>query len=381
MPATDLPEVLVREDGSPVESPQAWQSRARELHLLFGDNVYGAPPGAASEVRASVVDEGVADFGVAARLSKTTFIIGGTLRAELLEAVPPGKRPVPYFVGLNFSGAGAVLDSARSLAGVAQPALSQAAWPLGEIVSRGYGLATFRAADLVPDSSVEALSVLRLLRSAQAAERAPGDPGALSSWAWGISRVVDYLAERPGVDPSRIAVFGHSRMGKAALLAGARDDRLRMVVASQSGCGGSAPWRVPERLRPPTAGSMAAETLESITSRFGYWFCDGLARFRDDPGALPVEQHELIALCAPRPVLLTNATEDHWSYPAGQREMLEAAAPVYRLLCGLDDTVIAPPPEEGVLAPERLGWFVRAGGHSTTLDDWRAWLDYADRWL
>lgn len=376
-----LPEALVCEDGSLVDRPEVWHwRRAAELQALFEANVYGAAPELSPRVSGSVIQDGVAGFAPHVNLSRVELDVGGRLRTELLLALPRAGRPAGCFVGLNFDGIAAVLDSAACLARGIESAWAQAAWPLGEVVSRGYALATFRAADLVADNASEALPLLRR-RVGGGLERAPGDAGALSFWAWGISRAVDYLRGRPDLDDVRFAVFGHSRMGKAALLAGARDQRLSVVIAHQSGAGGAAPWRVPEKLALPVAGPAAAETLEAITSRFGYWFCDGLARFRDDPSALPVDQHELIALCAPRPVLLTNATGDHWAYPSGQRQMLEAAAPVYRLLSEPQEAVIGRMPEEGALAGERLGWFVRPGGHCTTVEDWRAWLDYADCWL
>src|SRR5579875_156770 len=384
MTASGLPDPLTHSDGSPVSDAEDWYaSRRRELHDLFEANVYGPPPALPTDVEGRVTSEKDVNLGARARIERVALTMGGLMQAELLLMVPAGDQgPAPCLAGFNFSGNDDVLATAEQLAaGAKRPPGTWSEWPLGEAALRGYAVATLRYSELVPDEAEEALALLRHLNSSRGALSQPGGSGALSCWAWGLSRLVDYLERRPEIDAQRIAVFGHSRLGKAALLAGARDDRFAVVIAHQSGCGGAAPWRAPRHLWPPDAGPLAAETLAAITRRFGYWFCERLASFGDDPDALPVDQHQLIALCAPRPVLLTNGAEDHWIYPSGQRKMLEAAAAVYRLVCGPGERVIGAPPEEGRLASERLGWFVRPGGHSTTAEDWRAWLDYADCWL
>ena len=201
-------------------------------------------------------------------------------------------------------------------------------------------------------------------------------------------RAMDYLVAAQGIDGSRIAAVGHSRNGKTTLLAGAMDERIALVIPAQAGCGGTAPCRVaPELSTPGPNGRSIVETIGRINTAFPHWFCANFKKFNEDPAKLPIDQHELIALCAPRPVLISAATLDLWANPDGQFEMLQAADPVYRLVAGEGMSVLGsayvhtekPQP----LAPPtgRLAYFLRPGKHEMNATDWAAWLDYADVWL
>jgi hypothetical protein len=185
--------------------------------------------------------------------------------------------------------------------------------------------------------------------------------------------VVDFVHDRAAdlVDPQRIAVVGHSRNGKTALLAGAFDERIALIVPLQAGCGGTAPSRTDDP---------RAESVQRINTAFPHWFCGNFKKFNDDPARLPFDQHCLIALCAPRPVFVPNAEEDLWANPSGQFELLRAATPVYRLLGspGLPDDAR---PQVHKLHDSPLGYYLRPGRHAMTRTDWEAILDYADRYL
>ena len=249
-----LPDALTCTDGSPVRNRDDWYGRrVGELHSLFDSHVYGARPVLPTDVEGSVLSEEVVDLGAEALATRIALTMGGQLRAELLLVVPTGRHgPAPCFVGFSFGGNDEVLASAERLAHSTAGANDRwAAWPLGEVLSRGYGVATLRYSDLVPDEATQALAVLQRWGFGRGTTRGPLDAGTLSWWSWGLSRVVDYLGRRPEVDLARLAVFGHSRLAKVALLAAARDERLGLVIAHQSGCGGAAPWRVPKRLWPP----------------------------------------------------------------------------------------------------------------------------------
>ena len=193
------------------------------------------------------------------------------------------------------------------------------------------------------------------------------DWGAIAAWAWGLQRAVDYLVTDGALDPKRIAVVGHSRNGKAALLAGAFDERIALIIPLQAGCGGTAPSR-----------GKIGESVKQINDRFPHWFNAEFKKFNEQPERLPFDQHGLIALCAPRPVLLSNAVEDTWANPAGQFEMLRAADPVYRLL-GTDGLGAQQIPETGKLLDSTLGYYIRPGKHSMTREDWKIFLDFADK--
>ena len=180
--------------------------------------------------------------------------------------------------------------------------------------------------------------------------------GTLAAIPWVVRRLPeDYFVGPPPV-----------QKGGPELLAGALDERIGLVLCHQAGCGGSAPSR-----------GKVGETVRQINDRFPHWFNAAFKQFNDAPERLPFDQHALIALCAPRPVLLSNATEDQWANPAGQFEMLVAATPVYRLL-GQPGLTSRAMPETGTLLPSRLGYFLRAGRHSVTPEDWKAFLDFAD---
>ena len=192
---------------------------------------------------------------------------------------------------------------------------------------------------------------------------------------------MDYLVTDSAIDAKRIAVVGHSRNGKTALLAAAFDNRIAMAIPSQAGCGGTAPCRVSEELaKEGPNGRPTVETVRQINKSFPHWFCGNFKAFNDEPARLPFDQHELIALCAPRPVLVSCATEDVWANPSGQFQMLLAADPVYKLVAG-DGLGATQAPEVSKLLPTRLGYYIRPGKHSMTREDWAVWLDYADKWL
>jgi hypothetical protein len=201
---------------------------------------------------------------------------------------------------------------------------------------------------------------------------APGDETAtIMWWAWGVHRAVDYLATDKGIDPKRLAVVGHSRLGKTALLAGAFDERIAVVIPHQAGCGGSGPSR---------NHNDKAEKVARINTSFSHWFCGSFKAFNDDPAKLPFDQNCLVALCATRPVLFTNAEEDQWANPPGQFDVLRAANPAYQLL-GVEGITADKVPETGKLLDSRLGYWIRRGTHSMTPDDWTTFLAYGDKWL
>ncbi|HSH94606.1 MAG TPA: DUF5060 domain-containing protein, partial [Roseimicrobium sp.] len=212
------------------------------------------------------------------------------------------------------------------------------------------------------------------------------DCATIAAWAWGLQRAVDYLVTTPDIDQHRIVVTGHSRLGKAALVAAAFDERIALAIPHQAGSGGSAPSRTwikapaaPEA--PPTpAGAKKPETVRQINEKFPHWFNARFKEFDDQPDRLPFDQNCLVALCAPRPVLFSNGRADTWINPAGQFEVLRAAAPVYRLL-GAGDFSATTLPADGQMIDGALGFFIRPGGHSLRPEDWKAFLDFADKRL
>lgn len=403
----DLPDPLAAFAGRRVTTASDWQKRRRpELKALFQHYMYGHLPPAPKRVRATPLAENPRALEGRAAWREVSLSFGPpeAPKLNLLLVIPNDRRgPVPVILGVNFCGNHAVLaDPAialpagwmpKSCPGCPDNRATEAgrgknsdSWDIAQAIRRGYAVATFYHGDLEPDYP-DAPTGIRAFtaRGGFAGALKKPDPGlkcpacperyprgeydwsTLAAWAWGFQRAVDYLVSVPQVDRRRIAVFGHSRNGKTALLAGAFDERIALVLCHQAGCGGSAPSR-----------GKVGETVRQINDRFPHWFNAAFKQFNDAPERLPFDQHALIALCAPRPVLLSNATEDQWANPAGQFDVLRAAAPVYRLLGvpGLDATAMPPP---GTLIASRLGYFIRPGKHSTTSEDWKAFLDFADR--
>lgn len=384
-----LPEPLLMRDGTAVRTADLWRTqRAPELKELFQHYMYGRYPAAPQPVTARVLLEDHEAFGGKATLKEVELTLGPPdwPKIYLLVAAPQGG-PRPCFVGANFGGNHLLTDHPGvriptewmpdRYPGVVDHRASEAGrgaeptnWPLAEIVRRGYAVATFYCGDVQPDRPDEREGLRAVLDSQTGDEQAA--TATIISWAWGVHRAVDYLATDPAIDGRRIAVVGHSRLGKTALLAGALDDRIALVVANQAGCGGSGPSRHDDP---------KAESVARITKAFPHWFCGHFTQFGADPARLPFDQHALVALCAPRPVLFTAAAEDLWANPRGQFAVLRAATPVYELLGEEGLTAEQMPAPDAPLVDSRLGYWIRGGKHAMTPADWKTYLDFADKWL
>jgi hypothetical protein len=385
----ELPDPLVAFDGSKASTPQLWKiKRKPELKELFEHYMYGRYPARPEHVTGKKLFEDPAAFDGKGTLREVELTFGPAEwpKIYLLIATPNGAMPAACFVGPNFAGNHLATDDRRvrlpqawmpeKFPGVVNNRATDEGrgkgadtWPLADIVGRGYAVATFYCGDVQPDRPAVREGVRATLGEK---DDDPTQTGTIMWWAWGVHRAVDYLATDKAIDPKRLAVVGHSRLGKTALLAGAFDDRVALTIAHQAGCGGSGPSRHHDP---------KAETVKRITTAFPHWFCGNFKAFGDDTTKLPLDQHELVDLCAPRPVLFTAAADDLWSNPSGQFEVLKAATPVYELL-GVDGlkAVAMPKPEEP-LVDSRLGYGIRPGKHSMTSADWKMFMAFSDKWL
>ena len=383
-----FPDPLVRLDGRRVASRAEWfQERRPELQALFQHYMYGPIPPKPAQMEMKVAAE-YADFlGGKATLKLVTLKTGPDKAPQIdLMLVIPNARPgkVPVFLALNASGNHALMADARvplartplrdgSIATEAGRGAQAADWPLAEIVRRGYALATFYTGDVDPDRKDVSSGLYAWLAKGDKARNRPADRGTLSAWVWGVERCVDYLVTDPAVDAHRIAVLGHSRNGKAALLAAAMDERIALAFPHQAGYGGSAPSR-----------SHTGESIKLLNDHRPHWFNGEFKKFNDAPERLPFDQNGLVALCAPRPVLFSAAQEDQAANPAGQFEILKAADPVYGFL-GVEGLSLAAGPASQEMPPlhqlvgRRLGYYIREGKHSMTPADWAVFMDFADR--
>lgn len=387
----DLPDPTIAFDGSKIGTVQDWEAKRRpELKALFEHYMYGKFPAKSEKFTAKVLFEDAKAFDGKGTLREVEIAFGPpewpTIR--LLMAVPNGKTPAACFVGPNFGGNHLALTDGRiQLPTAWVPANGPGVkdnkatdggrgkapdvWPMAKIIDRGYAVATFYCGDIQPDRPNVREGMRATLPIYKGA--APGDGTAtIAWWAWGCHRAVDYLLTDKSIDPKRIAVCGHSRLGKTALLAGAFDDRIALVIPHQAGCGGTGPSR---------HNDPKAEAVARINKSFPHWFCDNFKAFNNDPSKLPFDQNCLVALCAPRPVLFTNAAEDLWANPSGQFNVLKAANPAYKMY-GHEGLAEKPMPKPGdPLIASRLGYWIRAGKHSMTPDDWTIWMDFADQWM
>ena len=382
-------------DETRVTTKEDWAAkRAPELRALFEHYMYGRRP-AAGRVEGKILRSDPAAFGGKATLKEVLVNVGLEAPVHLMIIVPNQRtKPAPCFLGLNFSGNYAlVVDPLVALppawvfeksAGAPEHRAAEAGrgeqvetWAIEQSLDRGYAVATFFSGDIIPDRAPLAEAQLQHFAKAGAGEAT----ATLMAWAWGFSRMIDYLESDKDIDARRIAVVGHSRNGKAALVAAAFDERIALCIPSQAGCGGTGPSRLAADLATLQAnGRPKAETVAVINKNFPHWFCANFKAFNTQPERLPFDQHALVALCAPRPVLMSVATEDLWSNPPGQFAMLKAADPVYKLVAG-DGLAAGEMPGAGTLLDSRLGFFIRSGKHSMNREDWKAWLDYADKWL
>jgi hypothetical protein len=274
----------------------------------------------------------------------------------------------PAFLGLNFNGNHTVdVDPGITACGDAGRGSDASKWQVETVIARGYATATIFCGDLCPDRPDGATGgVMGWLESNATGERGQDAWGALGAWAWGLSRALDYLETDPDIDASRVAVHGHSRMGKAALWAGAQDERFAMVISNDSGCGGASLSR-----------HVHGETVAEINAAFPHWFCRNFRRYGGNETALPVDQHELLALIAPRPLYVASAEDDDWADPEGEFLAAREAGPVYRLF-GLEGLGVDGMPPVNHPVGGRIRYHIRTGPHDITAWDWSHYLDFAD---
>ena len=389
----ELPDPLTTFDGRKVETRDQWEKeRKPELKALFQHYMYGSFP-APVPVSAQERRSDPAALGGKATLREITLKLGPKGYPLNLLLVVPNKRsgPSPVFLGLNFTGNHTLVnDPAVALPttwmrqGKGDEVVNNRAtekgrgknigtWALEQSIDRGYAVATVYYGDIFPDKADFNDGVFLLFHPAQPGQKSPGDtlPGAITMWAWGLHRVIDYLVTVPELDKSRIAVTGHSRLGKTALLAAAFDERIALAIPHQAGCGGTGPSR---------SKNPKAESVQRINTSFPHWFDDNFKKFNEANDRIPFDQNCLVALCAPRPVLYTNGIEDQWANPDGQFEMLKAASPVYKL-CGAEGVGATEMPPLGKLVDTRLGYYIRSGPHVSDPDYWKTFLDYADKYF
>ncbi len=380
-----LPDPLATGNGGTVTTPGEWRNvRRPEILELFRAHVHGRSPEETGEVRFDVFDEDRAALGGTAVRKQIAIHVahgGQSLRIEALAFLPAeAAGPVPLFTLLNFGGNHTVCDDPA----IAPPkswlredfrppeefrGAKRDRFPLGNILSRGWGMATAYNGDIDPDFDDGFQNGVHPLFDPPG-ER-PGDAwGSVGAWAWGLSRMMDYFETDDEIDHERVAVLGHSRLGKTALWAGAQDERFAAVISNNSGCTGASLSRHPK-----------GESVNAINDKFPHWFCRNYRRYMKNENELPVDQHMLIALAAPRPAYVASGTEDDWAGQEGEFLSCVHAEPVYRLfgLNGLSTETMPEP--DSPLNEGHIGYHLRTGKHDLTAYDWNCFIDFAERRL
>jgi dienelactone hydrolase len=328
-----LPDLFTMLDGSKVTTKNQWQKRKEELKKLFQYYEYGVlPPKLAISEAAEIFSENIFNDTVTYKIIRLTYGKKKQITAYLYLAIPkePGLYPVVITGDRCWN---SKIDSCKQL------------------IERGYILAEFDRTCFDHDDSSRFDGLHPLYPEY--------DFGTLAAWAWGYQRIVDYLEKSSFVDKGKIIISGHSRGGKAALLASALDDRIALTVSNGSGQCGSAPMRTFYQ-------SGKVETVNDISTVFPYWFNKQFLQFNNDNiSFMPFDQHALIASIAPRGYLATYALDDEWANPKGTMQMHIAARKAFEFLG----------------AGEKAGIHFRNGLHEQNEEDWDALLDFADKIL
>ena len=389
VPAYTLPDPLQRTDGKRVTDPQQWLHQQRAVLLkLFADNVYGRMPVKPGNMKFKITSVDSFALGGSAIRKQVTILFTNTASApsmDLLIYLPKSaKGPVPVFMGLNFYGNQTIhADSGIRLSarwmmneeqmGIVNNRATEASrgknagkWAVEEIIKRGYGLATAYYGDLEPDHPDGWKTGIRTTLKTELSIH-ENEWGAIGAWAWGLSRIMDYLETDADVDAKKVVITGHSRLGKACLWAAANDERFAIVDSNNSGEGGAA-----------LSKRWFGETIEKINTSFPHWFAPAFKQYNKHPEKLPVDMHILLALMAPRPLYVASAADDWWADPKGEFLSAKNAEPVYSLFGKKGLGVNAMPPVDHPVG-ETIRYHIRTGKHDFTLYDWQQYLDFADK--
>ncbi len=391
VPEYTLPEVLKSVDGKMIQKLQDWQLMRRpEVFELFAREMYGKVPNVPYAIDYKTIKEGIPILSGDALLKEVVITIHtakGSLPFNLMIITPPEKKDsYPCILGLNFYGNHTLLDDknititqawvnnnegfgiTENKANEGTRGVRNYRWDIEIIVGKGYALASIYYGELDPDFDDGFQNGLHPLFFKDGQSKPlPEEWGSIGAWAFGLSRAMDYLEKDPIIDENKVAVIGHSRLGKASLWAGASDERFSLVISNDSGCGGAA-------LSRRTFG----ETVGRINSSFPHWFNDRFLKYNENESALPLDQHMLLSLVAPRPLYVASAIEDRWADPKGEYLSLYHANPAYKLYGerSISDSEVPKVDQPKVIG--KTGYHVRAGGHDVKPYDWAQYLNFAD---
>ncbi|MCD8185194.1 MAG: hypothetical protein LUD68_01665 [Rikenellaceae bacterium] len=378
---TGIPDPLIFNDGTPVVTVEAWtDTRRAELFELFTSQMYGRSPEHGQEITWTLFDQQDSALDGLAVRQQFRILWNGTQEGPytdvLLYLPAQVSGEIPLVVGLNFDGNHTVDEDPDIRLPEYYYRYTQkkplvrgsdaGQWPIREILARGYGVATAWRSEVSADSRAHHLEGIRSVYP----ELAEGEENwaTVAAWAWGLNRIADLLSLHPRVAGDRICLIGFSRLGKAALWAGATNAQIHATVSVCSGAGGA-------KLLHRNEG----EKVQNLVG-VGYWFCRNFSQYAHKDTELPFDAHMMMSLIAPRALYVASASEDLYADPPGEYAALQLTCPVYQLL-GYPSRLPAefPAADNPVGGGTRIGYHVRTGKHDITAQDWKYVLDFLDR--
>ncbi len=366
-----LPDPLVMANGERVTGADKWfNGRRPEILQFYREQIYGRVPDAVPHVSWEVAETEPTARGGAAVMKRVVGRMGdkpdGPRMNMTLHVPAKAAGRVPVLLDLTFGfgprgpAAGKAAEAKKAAGGFD---------PVAELLARGWGYASLKYGEIQPDRADRwTEGVIGLTLKPGQSRPAPDEWGTISAWAWGVSRAIDLLGTDPAIDPRRIAITGASRLGKTVLWAGAQDERVAAVFSV-----------VPGEMGASLIRRDWGETLDDMAQNFGYQFAGNLQKWAGRWDELPVDQHMLIALCAPRPVYVNGGLGDQWSDPKGEFLAMVSAGPVYRLVGAKDLGVSELPPLDRPIADGDLAFHYHSRGHMAVPADWKAFLEFAER--
>ena len=391
VPSFEVPGPLTTFKGKKIKSVKKWEKARRpELLHFFENNVYGKIPKTLKIDSYNILEQdGNALNGKAKRKQvELTFRNNGkTLSYTILLYLPKNIAKAAVFLGYNFYGNHTITEDKAVLISSAWANNNESfqienntlteesrgkrtnRWAVEKILEAGYGLATIYYGEVDPDKNDFSDGIHSLLYQQDQSRPKLDEWGSIAAWSWGMVRALDYFEKDPDVDASKVISFGHSRLGKTSLWAGATDKRFAGVISNNSGCGGAT-----------MSKRKFGETLAVINDRFPHWFCDNFNEYNENEEALPVDQHQLLALIAPRPLYVASAEEDQWADPRGEFLSAHYATQVYHLydMEGIE-TMEMPKVNEPI--HNTVSYHIRTGKHDVTDYDWENYIKWANAFV
>jgi len=391
IPEFNMPNPLLTFNGKKVKNSDEWEQKRRpELLKFFTQNVYGEIPGELKINSIDIVEESNNTLNGKATRKQVELSFQKnnlTLDFTILIYLPKGIEKAPLFLGYNFHGNHTVTTDVNVIIseawsrnnesiGIINNQLTEQSrgvrnnrWAIEKMIDAGFGLATIYYGEVDPDMNDFSDGIHPLFYTNGQEQPGSNEWGSISGWTWGLSRAMDYFGQDNEIDENKIVVFGHSRLGKTSLWAGATDQRFAAVISNDSGCGGAA-----------LSKRKIGETVGRINTSFPHWFCRNFRGFNDNEKALPVDQHQLLALIAPRPLYVASAEDDKWADPHGEFLSAFYASAVYKLY-GKKGIPNDKMPEINQPIQNTVSYHIRTGKHDVTDFDWEQYIKWANEQL